>query len=259
MEAVVLAGGALERDRFPGVGPGIRRKADLPILGRPMLWWTLRALRACPAVGQIVVVGDPELAGAGLAALDACVVPEAGELDGNLRAGLDALGLDAARVLVLSGDLPLLTPAALEDLLRNAPDADVVFPFVERREVERRFPGREFIFARTADGELTGCSAGLLKPAAVREQWPWVERLLAARRYSPLRLALLLGLPLALKLLTRRLTVRDVERRLSTLLRLDGRGYRTPYPELAMDVDKESDLPVVEMELERLRLAGEGG
>ena len=43
--------------------------------------------------------------------------------------------------------------------------------------------------------------------------------------------------------------VSDMEARLSTLLHLEGRGYRSRYAEIAMDVDEETDLPFVEAAL----------
>lgn len=261
VDAVVLAGGGLEKDRFPNLGPSIRRKAEIPILGRPMVEWVVSALRASPGVGRIELVGDASLDSPGLRALEARLRPEVGDIAGNLRVGLAALGCGdapAERSLVLSGDLPLLTRAALEDLFTHAPRADVVFPYVERGDILSAFPGREWIFARTPDGDFTGSSAALLRREAVLERWAWVEQLLNARRLSPLRLALMIGPSLAGKYLLRRLRVVDAEKKLSTLLRLEGRGYRTRCPELAMDVDKASDIPLVERIL-REREGGMGG
>jgi hypothetical protein len=166
-----------------------------------------------------------------------------------LRAGLESLSRSthpAERVLALSADLPLLTPQAISDLLLNAPVADVVFPAVERQHVEREYPGRKWIYAPLVEGKFTGSSAALFRPSVVLEQWRWVETLLDARRQSPLGLALLFGPRLALRLLIRRLRISDVEHRIETMLKLTARAYTTPFPELAMDVDKQSDLPLVE-------------
>lgn len=255
----MLAGGELERDRFPQAPPDIACKALLPILGEPMVVWTIRALRVCPSIGRIVVVGDAAT-GAMVAAQGAVLAAEVDSIDGNLRVGLEVLArapTPAPRVLALSADLPLLTPIALADLLTRAPAADVVFPVVERQHVEREYPGREWIFARTAEGEFTGSSAALFRPAALLEQWKWVEALLGARRRSPLGLALLFGPTLAVRLMLGRLRVTDVEARIEKLLHLTARAYPTAFADLAMDVDKQSDLPLVERVLrERTALGG---
>jgi GTP:adenosylcobinamide-phosphate guanylyltransferase len=251
-DAIVLSGGTIEPARFAGLDPAIRRKAQIPILGRPMVDWTVRGLRACPEVGRIVVVGDPTLCTAELRESGAELIVESASISENLRAGLDSIP-GAERGIAVSGDLPLLTGAALEDLIRNAPQADVVFPYVERADIERAFPAREWLFAKTPEGEFTGCSAFLFRRQALLDRWSWVEEPLGARRRSVLGLAMLLGPAIAARYLFGRLRVADVERKISSILRLAGRGYRTSFPELAMDVDKIADVELVE------RVLGERG
>ncbi|MBI3910400.1 MAG: nucleotidyltransferase family protein [Armatimonadetes bacterium] len=255
VDALVLSGGAMEKERFRGFDPAIARKAQIPILGRPMVEWTVRGLRSCPQIGRIIVVGDQSLDTPALRELDATVIPERGDISENLRAGLQALP-DARRVLVLSGDLPLLTRAALEDLFGNAPEADVVFPYVERADVLRDFPNRAWIFAPTPEGAFTGCSAALVRPDVLRDRWLWVEELLNARRRKPWQLAMMFGFSFTLKLCLRRLRVADVEQKLSSLLHLVGRGYRTRFNELALDVDKYSDIMLVERVLQQRERVG---
>jgi GTP:adenosylcobinamide-phosphate guanylyltransferase len=245
VDALVLAGGSLERDRFPSIDASIAAKAALPILGRPMVDWVFKALRQTPGVERIAVVGAEALLALTWTRCEAELVPERGEIAANLRAGLEALP-GARRVLAVSADLPLLTAESITDLMENAPGADAVFPFVERADALRAFPDREWMFARTPEGAFTGSALGLLRPAAVLESWPWVEGLLDARRRSVFGLAAMIGPLIAMKYLLRRLRVSDVEARLSTLLHLEGRGYRSRYAEIAMDVDKETDLPFVE-------------
>ncbi len=249
-DGLILAGGALERERFPGLSDQVRCKAEIPVLGHPLVHWSAAALRGVPGMERIVIIGDPALAGPDLEALQAAVIPETGSIEGNLKAGLDALP-NAGPVLITSADLPLATPAALEDLLVRIADADIVFPFVTRSVIEARFPDRKWIYARTPDGDLTGASAGVAQREALLASWPWVERILNARRASPLRLAAMLGIPFALRLLLGRLGVRDAEKRMSELLHLRARGHASPYAELALDVDKATDLPLIEEEIRR--------
>lgn len=212
-----------------------------------MVEWTLRGLRSCRDVRRVVVVGHPSLATRELEVLEAPVLPDRGDIALNLGAGLEALaGSDSGRLLGVSGDLPLVTAAALDDLFTRASAADVVFPYVERADILRAYPDREWIFARTPEGAFTGCSAFLFRPRVLLDNWKWVEALLEARRKKPLALAAMFGLPFAVKLVFRRLRVSEVEQKLSSLLHLQGRGYRTPFPELAMDVDKYTDIALVE-------------
>jgi molybdopterin-guanine dinucleotide biosynthesis protein A len=246
--AIVLAGGALERDRFPELDRRIRRKVRIPILGRSMLAWTVAGIRAAPSIRQIVVVGDPDDDAADLDPFRARALPDCGDLVANLRCGIEALSGEE-RLLCAAGDLPLLHRECVEDFLSAFSGAEMVVPYADRPNVEARFGDREWVFARTADGDLTGCSAFRFDREALLRNWSHVEAILQARRKSPLGLALMVGPFLAIRLALGLLKVDEVERKLSSLLRVNGRAYLTPYPELAMDVHKESDLALVEREL----------
>jgi len=192
-----------------------------------------------------VIVGHESLATPDLRSTGAIVTREADGITGNLRTGLDTLP-GARRILALSGDLPLLTPAALRDLFAHAPESDLVFPYVERADILRDFPDREWVFSESPDGWFTGCSLALFRPKPVMVNWRWAEQILNARRRSPLGLARMIGPAFAVRYLMRRLRVVDVERKLSALLQLDARGYQSHFSELAMDVDKGSDIALVE-------------
>lgn len=250
IDALVLSGGSLETGRFPGFGPEDVCKAQLPILGRPMVEWVVRGLRSCPQIRCIATVGDPRLGTPALRKYGATVTPEAGEIGRNLRAALDALP-GAERVQGLSGDLPLVSREALEDLFTNAPQADLVYPYVGRADILRDFPERDWLFAHTPEGVFTGSSAALFRPEAVLANWQWVEEILNARRRSPVGLALMVGPTVALRYLLRSLRVVDVEKKLSSLLHFVGCGFQTHFTDLTMDVDKWSDVALVERVLKQ--------
>ena len=242
---LMLAGGALERERFGEIPDGVRSKAALPLAGKPVAWWTLQAALGLPAVERIAIVGGPELGQLDLEGDRVILAPEQGSIATNLAAGLEELS-SWDRVLILAADLPLLTPPMLEGFAAGASDADFVFAYCERSDVERAFPRRGWIYARTAEGDLTGSGVGLCRPAALRAQWPLVEQLLESRRLSPLRLAMLFGAGVLVRYLAGRLQPRHVEERLSRRTGLTLRGYRSPHPELAMDIDKQGDLDLAE-------------
>src|SRR5262245_52163700 len=61
VDTIILAGGSIETERFPGFDPAVHRKAQIPVQGRPMVEWTAAAVRASPGVKRIVVVGDAAL------------------------------------------------------------------------------------------------------------------------------------------------------------------------------------------------------
>ena len=106
--AVALVVAAGRGERLGSDGP----KALVVLAGRPMLEWSIDALRAVPAIEQIVV------------ALPAGVVAPAGTLgvaggqerSHSVRAALHAARADDA-VLVHDAARPLLTPAIVEECL----------------------------------------------------------------------------------------------------------------------------------------------
>jgi len=97
-----------------------RNKLLLPLAGRPVLAWTLEAALACPAIGWIGVVGQPQDAGA-IAAIVAAAQPDrpvvwilGGETrQESVSRGLEALPPEAEAVLIHDGARCLVEPALL--------------------------------------------------------------------------------------------------------------------------------------------------
>jgi GTP:adenosylcobinamide-phosphate guanylyltransferase len=115
VNAVVLAGGINRIPLFEGYTPGY--KALVPFRGRPSILYTLDAARAVPRVGRVCIAGAeadlrPALEGT-VHGGDACAFAAGGEtLRENILSGLRHFA-DSSRVLVLTADLPLITPQAI--------------------------------------------------------------------------------------------------------------------------------------------------
>lgn len=248
--AVVLAGGRLERHRFLGLPLDIQSKALLPIAGQPLLSWTLQAVVSVESFSSVVVVGHPEVRELVLNDSPARFVPEVGSISGNLWKGLEVLP-KCDNVLLISGDLPLLSPFHLESFLGEMPEADFVFPIVERRVVKSVLPERWCVSVKTQEGWFVGCSAGLVKRDLLLERREWVDRILSSRR-NVVKLAGFFGLGFAIKTLLGLCSLRQIEERVSEVLRLQARSYITSHAELALDVDKQNHVASIEALL-RLR------
>ena len=253
--AVILAGrrntGAL-RAIHPAEWEGL-----VPLAGRPMAAWVAAACLAAPSLGAVVLVGpdpgsdDAELAGARAAGRLRVVRPGA-DLLGNVRIGLEALREalpGAVGALLVTGDVPLVTGAMLERFLAAVPPgADIAYPIARRETVEARFPGASRTYVRLGDGEFTGGNALYLRLAAAPQALRWAESLYAARK-QPWKLALLFGPAVLWRVLTRRATVAELERRLGGLAGLRGHAVEVVDPELVMDVDKVADYRQAEARL----------
>jgi bifunctional UDP-N-acetylglucosamine pyrophosphorylase/glucosamine-1-phosphate N-acetyltransferase len=124
-------------------GMGTRMKSALPkvlhpICGRPMLWYTLRAL-ADAGVDEIVVVTNPQVDEAiatlarDFAARTVVQDPQRGT-GHAVQVALAALTPAAGTIVVAYGDMPLVTPALFERVLGAVDaEADTVLALVTAR------------------------------------------------------------------------------------------------------------------------------
>src|SRR6059058_2629019 len=126
--AVILAAG--QGTRMRSAVPKVLH----PICGRPMALWPVHAALDA-GVGKVVVVGGPDRAlepvlppGAELA-----VQAEPRGTGDAVRAAADHFGDPDATVLVLNGDVPLITPDAIEALIaaHQASDAQATVTTME--------------------------------------------------------------------------------------------------------------------------------
>ncbi len=109
-------------------GQGTRMRSRTPkvlhdLCGQPMIAWPVAAALAAGA-GKVVVVDGPErpLEGHLPDGVELAVQPEANGTGGAVQAAVAHLG--DAPVLVLNGDVPLVTAEALSDLIEAHAAAD---------------------------------------------------------------------------------------------------------------------------------------
>lgn len=253
-DAVILAGG--DNPQFAdSVHPGPVLEALVDIDGKPMVVYVTEALAACPEVGRIFVVGPK-------ARLMACpfgptvTVVEGGDTIFSTAAKGLALIEDDRQTLLATSDIPLLTPEAVSDFVRQAAplNAEFCYPIVTKETCERQFPGVRRTYVRLKEGVFTGGNLFLVRPSVVQRCQKAAEEIIA-RRKAPLALCRLLGWRFVLGLLLGRLELPDLEKCVSDLLQLEGRVLVSQYAEIGLDVDKPSDLTLVRQAARRLRTA----
>ena len=260
--ALVLAG---ER---PGGDPlaraeGVPHKVLIPVAGVSMLARVVRSLRASRHVGRIVVCG-----------IDPAAVADQAELGALLRSGqisvvagratpaesvLHAIEDLPMPVLITTGDHPLLTADAVDEFcaaaLRDS-GADVAVGLVAAPLVRAAFPTTRRTYLRFRDDAYCGCNLFLLltadAPRAVAA-WRRVERY----RKQPWRMVRALGLRAIVAFLLGRLTLDETLRLASQKMGVRVRAVLLRQPEAAVDVDKPSDLQLVNSLLETRGAASE--
>lgn len=241
VDAVVLAGGdgAI-------IDPTVRIKGLVPVAGKPMVEWVVSALRASGTVeGIAVVVPTAENLGAWVDLADKIVVSDQRFAD-NIFAGVDSFRTDRP-TLVTTGDLPALTPEAIDDFVTRSMErsADFSYPLVSESDMLAQFPGSKRTFVRIEDGRVTGGNMAVLSPALVARNRDIGQRLFETRK-SPVAMARVLGMGFVVRLVTGHLRPSDVERKMAELLGGTCVALRTPHASIGADVDKPIDVVVAE-------------
>lgn len=242
-------------------------KALLEIAGRPIIQWVLDALGAARTVRRVVIVGlSPLPLGEGVASLMevratlSCrkpldYLPDHGSLVANLLASAHWLHMQdsAARYgLLVSSDLPALTPEAVDWSVEAAlqTEHDGYYSVIPRAVMEARFPDSRRSYFRLKDGEFTAGDLALMSVRLATEAHPVWQQLVEARKNS-VRQAQLIGVGLAVRFLTRQLTLAEAERRISARLGVRGRVLVCPHAEAGMDVDKPHHYEIMRRELQK--------
>lgn len=244
MIAVVLAGGP--PDAVAALEPGAPNKAFVRIAGQTLVARTIAPLRAVARIERVIaVVPEAARSSPALAQADETRADGARMAD-SLRSGLAGLEPDHL-VLVLAADLPVLTREALDDFLdrADAAQADIVYACVERRAHEARFPDVPHTWARLREGTFCGGGCIALRPRALPALEHFLDRLGKARK-NPFALATVFGWDVVARFALGRLRIAEIERRASSRVGITVRAAICAYPEIAVNVDRTSDVPLAE-------------
>jgi hypothetical protein len=252
-DVVVLAGGTVE-DEGLRAEAGVNCKSLIPLGRGVLVEYVVEAFREAGGVGRIALVGPVELRDHRVASQVEAVVKEGSSRAENLFLGMEALP-GGERAVMATADTPLVTSEMVEELLTQAPDCDVCYPFVPRDVVLREFPERGWVFVRVREGEFTGSSMMLFRPTALLRVRSLVEQVMASHR-AHWRVARMFGLGFLLRCRLGWVSIAEAEKRVSRVSGLDCRGYVARRAEMAFDVDHLGDLRLARERLERLAGAG---
>jgi GTP:adenosylcobinamide-phosphate guanylyltransferase len=189
VDAVILAGGDGEV-----IDPSCRFKGLLPVAGKPLVEWVVDAFKEATLINEIaVVIPTAEGLGPWVDRVDKLVVSDGLFMD-NVLAGVASFRVDRP-VLVATGDIPLITPEAVDDFVRSslATDADFTYPLVTRAQMELEFPGSERTYFRLRTGWHTGGNAMLANPRLIPAARDLGQRLFDQRK-NPIGVLRIAGL-----------------------------------------------------------------
>ncbi|MDF2875356.1 MAG: MobA-like transferase domain protein [Sporomusa sp.] len=242
-DAIILAGG--ENSEHLNRYTSQPYEAMIDIAGKPMIELVAGALAASSQVSRIFIAGPvQELAKCSFPE-KAVIVAGGQTIIETISLGMKALGHEKL-TLVVTADIPLLTPAAIEDFLSQCAgvNAELYYPIVTRRDHERRFPGNRRTFVRLKEGTFTGGNIFLVDPKIVTQCMTVAEQIIANRK-NPFKLCCLLGWTFVVQFILGTLRLKQVEKRAGEILGIKGAVIQSQYAELGIDVDKPSDLELV--------------
>jgi len=243
IDAVVLAGG-VDRGEI-AARTGVAHRPLLEVGGRPIIQWELAALRGSAHIARVAVVAPEAVQSVVDEAGVDVRVTDTGSFLGNVVAGIAALAGAGKHVMLLTGDLPLVTAEALNDLVDQslASGADACYPIIPRESCERWFPGGRRTYVRLREGAFTGGNGVVVTREFVETRKELIARLYSSRK-NPVKLAAMLGLGFVFGLITGRLSLRQLEARAGKMVRARVAAVISSFPELGFDVDKLADLEV---------------
>lgn len=241
--AAILAGGG--PDDIVAEAAGVPCKALVPIEGRALIEYVMDALRAAETVGEIIAVEGPARPLSGERGRDLgvpIVTAEGNRLIDTFTAAAKA-PTEGERVLIATADLPLLTAKAVDGFVRSCQESHsgLSYPIVQAEAFDEAFPGRGKTVVPLREGRFTGGNLAIVTRRFVLEGGPAIARTFD-RRKSAVRLAWMFGFTFLAKLLTGRLTIRDLERRGGELVGTTVAAVSVPWAEIGFDVDHAEDL-----------------
>ncbi len=242
MEAVLLAGG-VNKGKLAECSSE-RWEALIDINGRPMAAYVVKGMLDSGIISRVIISGPEELKGALSEFGDKVVLVKPGE--NLLNSLLNALSeVKGDRAIIGTADIPLLTGEAVREMAEvcDRQKAEVYYALVYKDDYDRAYPGGERTYVRLRDGILTGANIFLASKEAILARKDIISDMYAKRK-NPVAMAISLGLgPIMLfKLVTGKVSVKEIEAIARRSFKLEGRGVRIRNASVAMDVDKPSDL-----------------
>lgn len=242
MNAIILAGekkGEIKENE-------LENKALLKIHGKYMIEYVLDSVKKVPQIQKVAIVGEKEQLKTALGDRADYIIQGTSSIVENIMMALEIFDEDE-EILVLTCDIPLITPEALEHFIKSAREKNVDFCYsiVEKRTNDDKYPEAKRTYAKLKEGEFTGGNVFYFKPKIKDRCKEFVDEMLKHRK-NPAKMARILGIIFLIKLLLGILTIDAIKKKCDKLLNINAGVVISPYPEIGNDVDKKSDLEMVE-------------
>lgn len=243
MDVIVLAGE--KRDAGDSREEKIN-KAFYKIKDKYMIEYVVGTLRESSLIGRIAVVGPKEKLEQAIGSMVDSIIEGTDSIVSNILLALEHFP-EEKEILIVTSDIPMITKEAIEDFIERCrlKEVDLCYSIVDKKANDLKYPGVRRTYARLWEGQFTGGNVFYFKPEIKDKCKDFVEKMLDYRK-SPAKMAGVLGFAFLLRLALGILTINAIQRKCEALLGIKGAAVVSPYPEIGNDVDRLSDLEIIE-------------
>jgi CTP:molybdopterin cytidylyltransferase MocA len=256
----ILLAGDRPADVLAQQSPG-KRKALLPLCGRPMILYVLETLLAAKHVGDVIIVANNVADIQNNADVQAGIAQAVQRFSFREGAGspaksvlkiMEEMKFDGA-VLVTTADNALLTAETLDAFCAGVPDdVDAAVGLARQTDIQAAFPHVKRTYIRLGGEGYSGCNLFALTPGAgpkAARAWTEVE----GRRKKPWQLIAHFGIWTLIRAVTGFLDLEAAFRAVSRAMELKAHAVVLRDPVAAMDVDRPDHIPIAESVLSARR------
>lgn len=250
MDCLILAGGRPTiEDPLYKYSKG-EPKALIDVAGKKMITWIIEAMIDAKSIDRITVVGIDPLPEFNSTAT---FLPDEGSLIDNLSSGFSWIRNNRPNlkaILLSSSDIPTVNGAIVDQVVEECQSSEIAvhYPVVTRETMAARYPTSKRTFVRLSDVEVAGGDLIVVHQQAFDIDLEFWRSITNARKHA-WRIARIVGTKTLYKLLTRRLTLAEAEKKGEEIVGHPVRAYLSSLAEIAMDVDKPEQLLAVSEEL----------
>lgn len=243
VRALLLVGGNVKR--MPAEEPTVPSKGYVDVGGLPMAARTLQALRQSRRIGAITLVTpleNPDLSGAweGVSS----VAPARDSLYTSLYSGLSKIEPTSDPVVLVAGDLPFLTPEAVDDFVERCSQHDEAalwYCFVSKANSQAKYPQLPHTWAKLNGTQFCGGGITVLRRSASEQVRPGFEAMTSGRK-SVMKLVKALGFGTLIRYCLGKLTIPQAAAAMERIMGVPVCPVESPYAETAFNVDDYENL-----------------
>ncbi len=227
-------------------------KALIEINGKPMILYLIKSFLDSGRISEILIVGLPE---------ERLEIPEEFkkipinfiENDGThaekiIEASKYLVNqkLETEYALFIGGDVPTITPEAINDFIDKCrlDEADFFFSIIREETMNQKFPNNKRTYAHMKEGRFCGGDLQLVRYTLANERKEIIEKILNNRK-SVIKQAFFIS-PLAFfKFMLHKVSIPEAEKIISKVINARIKGVVSDYAVLGFDVDKPNQLDLV--------------